>query len=87
MSMDDEDIWMIHRARRSRLLLETAESLGIAAKVGRQHFDRHLAAKRLSVARYTSPMPPAPIRATTSYGRAEFLMEWPSISCIPDSIV
>ena len=29
--MDDEDIWMIQRARRPRLLLEPAESLGIAA--------------------------------------------------------
>ena len=43
--MNDENIWMIQRARRSRLLLETAESIGIAANVGRQYFDRHLAAE------------------------------------------
>ena len=43
--MDAEDVGMIERGRRVRFLLEPGTSRGIAGDVGRQHLERHLAAK------------------------------------------
>ena len=48
--------------------LESCQPLGVVRERVGQNLDRDLAPRLVSVARHTSPMPPAPIRAVISYG-------------------
>ena len=63
------DVRMIQRRQHFGFTLEARQAIGIVREGVGQHLDRDVAASRLvSVARYTSPMPPAPMRPVISYG-------------------
>jgi hypothetical protein len=58
---------MIERSYYFRFALEPQKALGIPRHGSGQDFDGHLAIELgVSLARYTSPIPPAPIGARTS---------------------
>ena len=66
-AVDDGDVGMIERSERPRLALETREPVRVMREARRQHFHARPARPSfVSVARYTSPIPPTPTRATTS---------------------
>ena len=62
------DVRMIQRGERLRLTLEACQPIGIVGNDVGQHLDRDLPPRFVSVARYTSPIPPTPIWAVISYG-------------------
>ena len=57
---------MIQRGQHFRFTLEPREPIRIARPLG-QHLDRNCRFRFVSVARYTSPMPPAPRAERISY--------------------
>ena len=59
---------MVQRGQHLGLALEPGEAVGIRRERFRQDLDRDGALQVVSVARYTSPMPPAPSGAVISYG-------------------
>ena len=59
---------MIQGRERLGFALEARQPIGIVRKGVGQHFDRDLPLRLVSVAHYTSPMPPTPIWAVISYG-------------------
>ena len=66
--VDGEDVGMRQRRDGVGLALEAPPGVPIFANRGGQHLDGDVAPQPRSRARQTSPIPPAPIRATTSYG-------------------
>ena len=67
-SVDRGDVWMIERGQHLGLALESRQPIRVGRDRRRQHLDRDARFRLVSVARYTSPMPPTPIWAVTSYG-------------------
>jgi hypothetical protein len=65
--IDGGNVRVVQRSQNFGFSLEAAEALGIAGDGRRQNLngDRAL---QVSVAQYTSPMPPTPIWLVTSYG-------------------
>ena len=60
------DVWMVQRRQRLRLALEPRDPVGVAGKRYGQILSATSRSRRVSRARYTSPMPPAPRCAMTS---------------------
>jgi hypothetical protein len=60
------DVRVVERSQRLCLAVETGEPLRVRGEDVRQNLDRDVALRRVSRARYTSPMPPAPSGATSS---------------------
>ena len=58
-----DDAGVVERRERTGLALEAFEPLGIRGHFRRQDLERHVAPSFVSVARKTSPMPPAPMAA------------------------
>ena len=65
-TVDRANVGMIQRGEHLRFTLEARDAIGIARERFRQDLDRDFAIQPRSVARYTSPIPPAPMRATIS---------------------
>jgi hypothetical protein len=59
-AVDGADVRMIERREQSRLARESCSPIGIRDQPARQDFDRDVARELGVVARYTSPIPPAP---------------------------
>jgi hypothetical protein len=57
--MDGGDVRMVESGQQLGLGLETRGALRIRAEVFRQDLNRDLGSSEESLARYTSPMPPA----------------------------
>jgi hypothetical protein len=64
--VEGEDVRMAQSGDGPGFLLEPAEALRIGGKRRREDLDCDIPAQAASRARYTSPMPPAPIKATIS---------------------
>ena len=64
--VDRGDVGMIQRREQFRLALKARDAIGIAADGLGQDLDRDVALQLVSRARYTSPMPPAPIASRIS---------------------
>jgi len=62
------DVRMVERGDDFRFALKALAEGGIVRHRGRKHLDGNMAARRVSLARNTSPIPPAPIGVTISYG-------------------
>ena len=65
---DGENVGVIEGGRRASLLLESLQAFEIQANTSGRIFSATSRPSRVSRARYTSPMPPTPIWAWTSYG-------------------
>ena len=65
--MEHADVGMIEGGDRLGFPIETLAELGSAANAEGRTLMATVRSSRVSRARYTSPMPPAPSRATTSY--------------------
>lgn len=61
-------IQMIQRRKNFRFALKPSQSFRVLCQRGRKSFDRYFRSGFVSLARYTSPIPPAPISARISYG-------------------
>ena len=57
---------MVQLGEELRFALEAGEALLVLGERRRQDLDRHFALELVSVARYTSPMPPSPSLAVIS---------------------
>ena len=57
---DRHQVRVIQRARSARFLIEPAQALGLGVETRVQHLDGDFAVHRVSEARYTSPIAPAP---------------------------
>ena len=57
-AMERRDVRVVERGEHARLALEARQALGVVRHLVEQELDRHLAAERVSRARYTAPMPP-----------------------------
>ena len=66
--MNRDDVRMIERRGGLRLLHEAAAAVLVRDAVGGSTLMATSRSSRGSRARYTSPMPPAPISESTSYG-------------------
>ena len=67
-AVDRGDVRMIQRGEDFGFALKAREPLGVGGHRGGQHLDRDGAFQlRVGAPRYTSPMPPTPIWAVTSY--------------------
>jgi hypothetical protein len=62
--VDRDDVRVLERRDRVGLALEALPALGIRGGRGREDLEATSRASFVSVARYTSPMPPAPIFST-----------------------
>ncbi len=60
------DVRMIQRREDFGFTLEPRGALGVRGERLGQHLERNVPIQSVSRARYTSPMPPAPIRPTIS---------------------
>ena len=67
-AVDLRDVRMIQRRQRLGFALEARQPLGICAKASGRTLIATWRPRFVSVARYTSPMPPTPIWAVISYG-------------------
>ena len=67
-AVDIGDVRMVERREGLRFACETCEAVRVAVNGVPQDLDRNVSISLVSRARYTSPMPPAPIGATISYG-------------------
>jgi hypothetical protein len=68
--VDGEDVRMVERSDRARLLLEPPQALGIARNVGRQHLDGHIATET-QIARAVDLAHPASAERRENLVRAE----------------
>src|SRR5437660_11005856 len=57
------NVEVVERGQHLGFALEPGRAAGLAAKGFRQEPQRHIALQLVSVARYTSPLPPAPMGA------------------------
>ena len=55
------DVWVIERREDLRLSREARHAVGVGSQRGREDLDGHFTSELVSVALYTSPMPPSPI--------------------------
>ena len=62
------DVRVVERGDRLRLALEALAALVVLREAGGEDLDATLRSRRVSFPRQTSPMPPAPIGAVSSYG-------------------
>jgi hypothetical protein len=62
------DVWVIERRDGSRLAFEALRDAPSAARASGKTFSATVRSRRVSRARYTSPILPAPRRSTTSLG-------------------
>ena len=67
-AVDRTDMRMIEGREQAGFTLEPGETVGIRRERRRQDLDRDVASQLRVRARYTSPMPPSPIRAEITYG-------------------
>jgi hypothetical protein len=73
------DVGLIQRREDFRFPLQPREAVAVGGKRVREHFDGNVRFRLVSVARYTSPIPPAPMRAAISYGPSRV----PGVNAIP----
>ena len=67
-AVDMRDVRMIEGRERLRFAREPGQAIGIAGEGVRKDLQRDVAIQLRVVARYTSPMPPAPRAESISYG-------------------
>jgi hypothetical protein len=58
--VNSDDVRIVERGKHPRLALEPFAPFRARGHVGWKHFHGHVASSFVSVARYTSPIPPAP---------------------------
>jgi hypothetical protein len=67
-AIDLRDVWVIQRGQHLGFALEAGHAFRVLCEGFRQDLQRNFALEFVSLARYTSPKPPAPIGARISYG-------------------
>ena len=91
--VEARDVRMVERRQHVRFALETREAIGVVHERIRQDLDGHIAAEPRIARGYTSPIPPAPMSATTSYapsrtpGARDMFRVARGLSLIPQSLI